>query len=60
MACDITPEDLDPLVMAMMKAKKDGVPIGALLEAFQTLQGEWRKWIRRYEELALQLHDLSK
>ena len=54
------PEDLTELIDAMIKAKDEGVPIDALLDAFRTIQTEWAKWIEKYEELVVYLHKKHK
>jgi hypothetical protein len=52
----MTPDDLDRLIDALAKAKSEGIPIDALLDAFRTMHTEWTKWIERYEELVVYLH----
>ena len=52
----MTPEQLDQLIAALKEAKEKGVPITALLEAFEIAHVEIKKWIDRYVDLAKKMY----
>jgi hypothetical protein len=56
----MTPGDLDRLITALEKAKEEGFPIDALLEAFKTAHTELVKWIDRFTKLAAQPYSKDK